>query len=169
MADNTPRSDWTVLLGLGLLVAGTWLLLTRVFAWFAWPLAQLVRFIGGIGWPVVLVLLGVFLITRARREGPKMNGKKLYRSRSDRKVGGVLGGAAVYFDADSTIVRLIFVALTLFTGFWAGFFIYAIAMIVVPEEEFVLGAQAPKPPAPAPAPPVPEAPVAPETPATPAS
>jgi phage shock protein C len=194
MTGNNNRSDWTVLLGLGLLTAGVWLLLGKVFAWLAWPLAYAVRFLGSIGWPLVLVGLGVFLIMRARTEGWNMSGKKLFRSRTDRKVGGVLGGGAVYLNVDSNILRLIYVALTLLTGFWAGFLIYAIAMIVVPEEEFVVGAQAPSvPTAPAPAPsvptqpaaaaaapvaeapaapvapPVPEAPVASETPASPAS
>jgi len=35
---------------------------------------------------------------------------KLYRSRTDRKIWGVCGGLAKYFDMDPTIVRVIFVA-----------------------------------------------------------
>ena len=159
MTDNGKRSDWLVLLGLGLLAMGVWLLLEQVFGWFALPFGEVLRFLGSIGWPLVLVGLGIFLIMRARTQGWNMSGKKLFRSRTDRKIGGVLGGLAVYLNADSTLVRLGYVALTLFTGLWAGFLLYIIAMIVVPEEEFVLGAQAPTPPTPAPAPPVPTAPV----------
>ena len=42
--------------------------------------------------------------------------KKLYRSNTDRKLCGVCGGLAEYFDIDPTIIRLIFVFLTLFGG-----------------------------------------------------
>ena len=35
---------------------------------------------------------------------------KLYRSRTDRKIWGVCGGLAKYFDMDPIIVRVIFVA-----------------------------------------------------------
>ena len=34
-----------------------------------------------------------------------MNGKKLYRIRTGRKILGVCGGLANYFDIDPTIVR----------------------------------------------------------------
>lgn len=160
MATGNKRSEWTVLIGLGLLAMGVWLLLERVFGWFALPLANIFRFLGSIGWPLVLVGLGIFLIMRARTEGWNMSGKKLYRSRTDRKIGGVLGGLAVYLNADATLVRLLYAVLTVFTGLWAGFLIYVIAMVVVPEEEYVIGAQPVAPTSPAPAPPVPPAPSA---------
>lgn len=58
--------------------------------------------------------------------------KKLYRSRSDRKIAGVCGGIAQYFDIDPTLVRLLFIVglLAVAGTFWA----YIIMMIVVPEE-----------------------------------
>lgn len=58
--------------------------------------------------------------------------KKLYRSRTDRMIGGVCGGLAKYFAIDPTIVRLAFVlGLFLAAGtFWA----YLILMLVIPEE-----------------------------------
>lgn len=61
-----------------------------------------------------------------------MNEKKLYRSRKERMIAGVCGGLADYFSIDPTIVRLIFVLLLL-TGS-AGFWIYVILMLVVPEQ-----------------------------------
>jgi phage shock protein C len=42
--------------------------------------------------------------------------KKLYRSHSNRKLAGVLGGLAEYFSIDSIIPRLGYAALTLATG-----------------------------------------------------
>jgi len=59
--------------------------------------------------------------------------KKLYRSRTDRKIWGVCGGLAKYFDIDSTIVRVIFVA-SLFVGS-VGLWVYIIMAIVVPLED----------------------------------
>ena len=58
--------------------------------------------------------------------------RKLYRSRSDRVVGGVCGGLARYFGIDSTIVRLIFVLLVFANGL--GVLAYIIMAIIVPLE-----------------------------------
>ncbi len=37
--------------------------------------------------------------------------KKLYKSRTDKKICGVCGGIAKYFDIDSSIVRLVTILL----------------------------------------------------------
>lgn len=58
--------------------------------------------------------------------------KKLYRSRADRRIGGVCGGLANYFNIDATMVRLLFILGLLFVG--GTFFAYIILMIVIPEE-----------------------------------
>lgn len=57
--------------------------------------------------------------------------KKLYRSNTDRKLCGVCGGLAEYFDIDPTIIRLIFIFLTLFGG--GGVLIYLICALVIPK------------------------------------
>ncbi len=59
---------------------------------------------------------------------------KLYRSQTDRMLGGVCGGLAKYLNVDLTIVRLFFVVLTLLGGF--GPLIYFIMWIVVPLEGY---------------------------------
>jgi len=58
--------------------------------------------------------------------------KKLYRSRTDRKIWGVCGGLAKHFDMDPTIVRVIFVA-SLLCG-TLGLWVYIIIAIIVPQE-----------------------------------
>jgi phage shock protein PspC (stress-responsive transcriptional regulator) len=58
--------------------------------------------------------------------------KKLYRSRTDRKIAGVCGGLAEYFNIDPTVVRIIFVVLLL-PGWLPGFLPYVILWLVVPE------------------------------------
>lgn len=66
--------------------------------------------------------------------------RKLYRSRTDRKVAGVCAGIAAYLDIDPTLVRLIWVATVLFAG--GGILGYLIAWIVLPEEPLWLPAPA---------------------------
>jgi phage shock protein C len=56
---------------------------------------------------------------------------RLARSRSDRMVAGVAAGVARYLMIDPTIVRLLFVLLTL-SG--PGAFIYAVLWVVMPQE-----------------------------------
>jgi phage shock protein C len=59
--------------------------------------------------------------------------KKLYRSHSNRKLAGVLGGLAEYFSIDSIIPRLGYAALTLATGIGPGIVLYLIAAYLIPE------------------------------------
>jgi phage shock protein C len=57
---------------------------------------------------------------------------KLYRSRTDRIVGGVCGGLGQYLGIDSTIIRIIFLLLMISQGI--GVLIYIILWILTPEE-----------------------------------
>lgn len=57
--------------------------------------------------------------------------KKLYKSQTDKKLCGVCGGIAEYFNIDATIVRLIWALLTVFFG--SGVLIYIIAALVMPD------------------------------------
>jgi phage shock protein C len=61
----------------------------------------------------------------------------LYRSRTNRMIGGVAGGLAEYFNVDSTIVRLVWVLTALTLG--VGLLIYIAAMIIIPEGDDVTG------------------------------
>ncbi len=57
--------------------------------------------------------------------------KKLVRSTTDKMVAGVCGGLAEYFDIDPTLVRALFVIVTLLGG--SGILIYIILWLVMPE------------------------------------
>ena len=57
--------------------------------------------------------------------------RRLRRSRRDRVFGGVCGGLAEYFGVDAVLVRSVAVALALSGG--AGFLLYFIAWIAIPE------------------------------------
>lgn len=56
--------------------------------------------------------------------------KKLYRSETERMLGGVSGGLGEYFGIDPTLIRLIFVLLTVFGG--SGIIIYIILWAILP-------------------------------------
>lgn len=58
--------------------------------------------------------------------------KKLYRSRSNRVIGGVCGGLAQYLGIDPTVVRLIMALVTFVGGM--SILVYLIAWLIIPEE-----------------------------------
>lgn len=58
--------------------------------------------------------------------------KKLYTS-PDKKLCGVCGGVADYFNIDPTLVRIIVAALSLATAIIPAFFVYLIAALVMPK------------------------------------
>jgi phage shock protein C len=55
------------------------------------------------------------------------------RSSIDSKIAGVCGGIAEYMDVDSTVVRLVWVLITFFTGVVPGLVAYLVAWLVMPE------------------------------------
>ncbi|MCR8847824.1 PspC domain-containing protein [Rossellomorea sp. SC111] len=61
--------------------------------------------------------------------------KRLARSRSDRKLAGVIGGLSRYAGIDSTILRVIFIILLIPTGFFPLAVVYGLLAFVLPHEE----------------------------------
>lgn len=64
--------------------------------------------------------------------------KRLYRSRTDRRISGVIGGLGEYFNVDATILRLLYLALTIFSAGLPGILVYIIAVMIVPIEPDVI-------------------------------
>jgi phage shock protein C len=58
--------------------------------------------------------------------------RKLYRSRTDRKLAGVCGGLAQYLNVDATVVRVVFIILAVLGG--ATIPIYLAMWVIVPYE-----------------------------------
>jgi phage shock protein C len=61
---------------------------------------------------------------------------RLYRSRQDRMLAGVAGGLAELWDADPSLVRVLWALLVVFTG-GIALVVYIIMAIVVPDEDEV--------------------------------
>jgi len=59
--------------------------------------------------------------------------RRLFRSAVDRKVAGVCGGLADYFEVDPTLVRLAVIVLTIYPGaIFFGLLAYVIAWAIIP-------------------------------------
>ena len=58
--------------------------------------------------------------------------KRLFKSRYDKKLCGVCGGIAQFFNLDSTLIRLAWIIFTCLGG--SGIIAYIIAAIIMPEE-----------------------------------
>lgn len=61
-----------------------------------------------------------------------MTEKKVYKSIKDKKISGVCGGIAEYFDIDSTMVRLLWILFILAGG--SGILGYIVCVLIIPNE-----------------------------------
>ena len=64
-----------------------------------------------------------------------MEEKKLIRPRAGRKLSGVRAALANFFGLDVSLVRLVYVLLTIFSAAFPGILIYIILLIIIPEEK----------------------------------
>lgn len=62
--------------------------------------------------------------------------KRLYKIEQGKKLDGVCGGIAEYFDIDSTLVRLAWILFTACGG--SGIIAYIIAAIIIPKKSDVV-------------------------------
>ena len=64
------------------------------------------------------------------------NAKKLVRS-TNKVIAGVCGGIAEYFEVDPTLVRICYVALSIFSAAFPGILLYIIMLILMPQSNDV--------------------------------
>ncbi len=164
MGKEQRGSDWQVIGAVVLIAVGASLLLERVGGPWWGMLRGALRFAFEVAWPLLLIALGVLLLIGARSgrwSGIGVPNRRLYRSRTERMVGGVLGGLSACLGIDPTLTRVVFAALAVFSGFWLAIAAYVIALIIIPEEPLTPPEQAPWPsafPSDAPSPPPPPPP-----------
>ena len=60
--------------------------------------------------------------------------KKLYRSRTDKKIAGLCGGIGELMQVDPTIIRLAFVFVALVTAVMPLVIAYVVGWVIVPDE-----------------------------------
>jgi phage shock protein C len=147
-APKDPRSGALALGGAALIVFGIWWL-ARGFI----P-QEVLDLINRSAGAVALIAIGAVVILLSRRGtfSVPRSGMRLYRSRSDRMLGGVLGGLGAYLGVDPLVLRIAVVLLTVM-GAGALVVAYIVMWVIVPEEPLPTPGYYPSP-----APPVPPAP-----------
>jgi phage shock protein C len=73
---------------------------------------------------LVIPYVGIWMI--ARPHGPSRAQPRLRRSSSDKVIAGVLGGLAEKFDVSATLLRVLFVTLSVFSAGFPGVLTYLI-------------------------------------------
>ena len=61
--------------------------------------------------------------------------KKLYKSKENKVVAGVVGGIGEYFNVDPVILRLAWLLVLVFTAVVPGIIIYLVATMIVPKKK----------------------------------
>ena len=78
-----------------------------------------------------------FIFSKIKSEGimktKNLKGKRLFRSKKNRMIAGVCSGIGEYLGIDPTVIRLLWVLLTFFSG-GAGVLAYIIAWVIIPEK-----------------------------------
>ncbi len=136
---NGARHFW----GAALVILGAIILFSNL----GFPFFHFWHIPWGVVFPAILILLGLGVIYFSQTKRVEVPGtpvetssqipqpppKELRRSVTDRKIFGVCGGLAKYLNADSSIVRILFIVLTL-ASFGVGIILYLALGIIVPEE-----------------------------------
>lgn len=75
-------------------------------------------------------------MAEAKKEKTKSESEKefqgLYRSETNRVIAGVSGGLGEYFNVDATIIRVLFILMTVFGG--SGLIIYLVLWLIIPSK-----------------------------------
>jgi phage shock protein C len=147
---TTQQSDMRRFWGVLLILIGAMILMTNL-GWFAafdwWEVSWEIVF------PIILILVGIWIMYAKTRKPVETSSstipgeisidasqttqprvKELRRSVADRKLFGVCGGIATYFGVDPTIVRILYIVLSIGSLGW-GLLLYIILAIIMPEEK----------------------------------
>ncbi len=61
--------------------------------------------------------------------------RKLYKSSTNKMLEGVCGGLAEYINADPTIVRILYVLISILSAGFPGILVYIILAIIMPKKD----------------------------------
>ena len=68
-----------------------------------------------------------------------MNNKKLFRSTTNRMVCGVCGGLGDFFVIDGSLIRILYVVISLITSAGLlGLILYFILAVIIPEDDGIV-------------------------------
>ncbi|MGM5488206.1 MAG: PspC domain-containing protein [Nanobdellota archaeon] len=87
-------------------------------------------------WILIVVLLnivGVIIYYIMRENNVKTKNKQLKKSKDNKILAGVCGGLGEYLELDPTVIRLLWVLLTIFSA-GTGILLYLVAMLIIPDQ-----------------------------------
>ena len=84
---------------------------------------------------IICYLIALLIIPIEPINTKTANYKKLYRSLTNRKIAGVLGGISYAAKIDPSLLRFIYIFICVLTGFIPLIILYIIAWICIPEDE----------------------------------
>lgn len=61
--------------------------------------------------------------------------EKIYKSKDNKVISGVIGGLGEYFSLDPTLLRIFWLLVLILTGFIPGIIAYIIAVLIVPQKD----------------------------------
>jgi phage shock protein PspC (stress-responsive transcriptional regulator) len=108
MNSKNDGSKIALIIGGVLVVFGLWQLAQHVFGAFFSAFWKAIAFVMSLLGPLVVIIAGILLVIAARRDKLHLpKDKQLYRSTKDKKIAGVCGGLAEYFNLNHTLVRIL--------------------------------------------------------------
>ncbi len=142
---DTPRWNLPLLAGLALILVGVSYIAQEAGLWHGFGIGGLVRILPWVA-GIFIILLGFGALSwrpRKKYKPPKASprvrttaGKTLAKSRN-KKISGVAGGLAEYFNLDATLVRVGFVALLILTGGPPAIITYLLLAFILPAPDKV--------------------------------
>ncbi len=101
-----------------------------------WPRVIFALLIFGSGFFLFLAYIVLWIVIPGTDElEDQTNAKKMYRDQEHKVLGGVSSGIAAFFNADVTVIRILFIALIFAGGL--GFLLYIILWIALPEAKTI--------------------------------
>ncbi|MCL1846449.1 MAG: PspC domain-containing protein [Coriobacteriia bacterium] len=136
MGPGFNKNTIVVLIGGFFILMGVWFLFSQVFGVALHMFWRTFTIILSILCSLTIIAGGVLLLVSARQKSTDQTpgkSKKLCRSTSNKKLGGVCGGIAAYLNIEPVIIRVVVVALCLIS-FYLIVPLYLILWMVMPPD-----------------------------------
>jgi phage shock protein PspC (stress-responsive transcriptional regulator) len=109
---GADKNRIAIIAGAILVLLGVWQLLRHFFGDFLSEIWKVSGIIVGVSGSLIVIAVGILLVVAARSDALNLpKGRKLYRSTTNRKIAGVCGGIAEYFNMNRATVRVVSLAL----------------------------------------------------------
>jgi phage shock protein PspC (stress-responsive transcriptional regulator) len=100
-----------------------------------WPRLLFVLLLFGYGLILLVYIIMWFVLPPSTEIVEEPSFKKMYRDPDKKVISGVASGIAAFFGTDISVIRLLFVVLSIFGGF--GILLYIIMWIILPEAKTI--------------------------------